>query len=81
MYIFIHLMQNRLATYLKHELFRYFFQKCIYGRNMMSKKITIDISDEIYEFLKIKADESETIEMVAATYLEEGINLEKTLRQ
>ncbi len=47
----------------------------------MSKKITIDISDEIYEFLEIKSDESETIEMVAATYLEEGINLEKTLRQ
>jgi hypothetical protein len=57
------------------------FQTCIYGRNMMSKKITIDISDEIYEFLKIKSDESESIEMVAATYLEEGINLEKTLQQ
>ncbi len=47
----------------------------------MSKQITIDVSDEIYEFLKIKADESETIEMIAANYLEEGINLEKTLRQ
>ena len=47
----------------------------------MSKQITIDISDEIYEFLEIKADESETLEMIAATYLEEGINLEKTLRQ
>ncbi|NOG59339.1 MAG: hypothetical protein HND53_02485 [Proteobacteria bacterium] len=47
----------------------------------MSKQITIDVSDEIYEFLKIKADESETIEMIAVNYLEEGINLEKTLRQ
>ena len=47
----------------------------------MSKQIILDISDEIYEFLEIKADESETIEMVAANYLEEGINLERTLRQ
>jgi predicted CopG family antitoxin len=47
----------------------------------MSKKITIDISDEVYEFLKTKADETETIEMIAVSYLEEGINLEKTLRQ
>lgn len=47
----------------------------------MSKQITIDVSDEVYEFLKIKADESETIEMIAVNYLEEGINLEKTLRQ
>jgi hypothetical protein len=47
----------------------------------MSKQITIEVSDEIYEFLKIKADETETIEMVAENYLEEGINLEKTLRQ
>jgi|GEM_PF-2736890 len=47
----------------------------------MSKTITIDISDEIYEFLEIKSDESETIEIIAANYLEEGINLEKTLRQ
>ena len=47
----------------------------------MSKQITIDVSDEIYEFLKIKADELETIEIIAANYLEEGINLEKTLRQ
>lgn len=47
----------------------------------MSKQITIEISEEIYDFLATKADESETIEMVAANYLEEGINLEKTLRQ
>jgi predicted DNA-binding protein len=47
----------------------------------MSKQITIEISDETYEFLDSKSDETETIEMVAATYLEEGINLEKTLRQ
>ena len=47
----------------------------------MSKQITIDVSDEIYEFLASKTDETETIEIVAATYLEEGINLEKTLRQ
>lgn len=51
------------------------------GEKIMSKQITIEISDEIYEFLNIKADETETIEMIAATYLEEGINLEKTLRQ
>lgn len=47
----------------------------------MSKQITIDVSDDIYDFLESKSDESETIEMVAASYLEEGINLEKTLRQ
>lgn len=47
----------------------------------MGKQITIEISEEIYDFLVIKADESETIEVVAANYLEEGINLEKTLRQ
>jgi len=47
----------------------------------MNKQITIEVSDEVYEFLEIKSDESETIEMVAAGYLEEGINLEKTLRQ
>jgi len=47
----------------------------------MIKQITIDISDEVYEFLKIKADESETIEMIAVNYLEEGIDIEKTLRQ
>jgi hypothetical protein len=47
----------------------------------MSKQITIDVSDEVYEFLKIKADETETVEMIAVNYLEEGINLEKTLRQ
>ena len=47
----------------------------------MSREITIEINDEIYAFLASKADETESIEMVAATYLEEGINLEKTLRQ
>jgi hypothetical protein len=47
----------------------------------MSKQITIDISDELYEFLESKADDSETIAMIAADYLEEGINLEKTLQQ
>ncbi|MEO1926065.1 MAG: hypothetical protein ABGY08_08785 [Gammaproteobacteria bacterium] len=47
----------------------------------MSKQITIDISNEVYEFLKIKADDSETIEMIAVNYLEEGIDIEKTLRQ
>jgi len=47
----------------------------------MSKQITIEVSDEIYEFLDSKSDDTETIEIVAATYLEEGINLEKTLRQ
>ena len=47
----------------------------------MSKQITIEVSDEIYKFLDSKSDENETIEMVAASYLEEGINIEKTLRQ
>lgn len=47
----------------------------------MSKEITIEVSDEVYEFLHSKSDDTETIEIVAATYLEEGINLEKTLRQ
>lgn len=47
----------------------------------MSKQITIEISNEMYEFLEIRADESESIEEVAVGYLEEGINLEKTLRQ
>jgi hypothetical protein len=47
----------------------------------MNKQITIDISNEFYEFLKIKADDSETIEMIAVNYLEEGIDIEKTLRQ
>lgn len=47
----------------------------------MSKKITIEISDEMYSYLELKADETDTIEMVAASYLEEGINLEKTLTQ
>ena len=47
----------------------------------MSKQITLEISDEVYDFLKIKADETETIEIIAVNYLEEGINLERTLRQ
>ncbi len=47
----------------------------------MSKQITIEISEEIYEFLRSKSDDNESIEMIAASYLEEGINLEKTLRQ
>ena len=46
----------------------------------MDKQITLDVSDEIYEFLRSKADESETIEMVALSYLEQGIEIEKTLR-
>ena len=47
----------------------------------MSQQITIEISDEIYEFLSSKSDDNESIEDVAISYLEEGINLEKTLRQ
>lgn len=47
----------------------------------MSKQITIEIDDDIYEFLSSKTSDTETIEMVAADYLEEGINIEKTLRQ
>ena len=46
----------------------------------MGKQIIIEVSDEVYEFLASKADENESIEMVAVGYLEEGINLEKTLR-
>lgn len=46
----------------------------------MSKQITLDVSDEVYEFLLVKADETETIEMVANSYLEQGIEIEKTLR-
>lgn len=46
----------------------------------MSNQITLDISDEIYAFLKTKIDETETIEMVALSYLEQGIEIEKTLR-
>ena len=47
----------------------------------MSKQITIEISDQIYEFLELKADETDTIETLASEYLQEGINLEMTLRQ
>ena len=47
----------------------------------MSKQITIEVSDEIYEFLISKSDEDEPLEAVAVSYLEEGMNLEKTLRQ
>ena len=47
----------------------------------MSKEITIIVSDEVYEFLKLKSDELDTVEVLAAEYLEEGINLEMTLRQ
>ena len=47
----------------------------------MSRQITLDVSDEIYEFLRTKADETETIEMVAVAYLEQGVEIEKTLRQ
>lgn len=47
----------------------------------MSKEITIEITDEIYEFLELKADTTDTIETLAAEYLQEGINLEMTLRQ
>lgn len=46
----------------------------------MGNQITLDISDEIYTFLKTKIDETETIEMVALSYLEQGIEIEKTLR-
>lgn len=46
----------------------------------MSNQITFDVNDEIYEFLSSKTDESETIEMVALSYLEQGIEIEKTLR-
>lgn len=46
----------------------------------MSNQITLNVSDEVYEFLRIKTDESETIEMVALSYLEQGIEIEKTLR-
>ena len=47
----------------------------------MSKQITIDIDDDMYDFLASKANDSETIEMIAVDYLEEGISIEKTLRQ
>lgn len=47
----------------------------------MSRQITLDVSDEIYEFLQTKADETESIEMVAISYLEQGVEIEKTLRQ
>jgi hypothetical protein len=46
----------------------------------MTKQITIEVSDETYEFLESKTDETETVETVAVEYLLEGINLEKTLR-
>jgi hypothetical protein len=46
----------------------------------MSNQITLDVNDEIYEFLRSKTDESETIEMIALSYLEQGIEIEKTLR-
>ena len=46
----------------------------------MNKQITLDVSDEVYEFLRSKADETETLEMVAVSYLEQGIEIEKTLR-
>ena len=46
----------------------------------MSKQITLDVTDEVYEFLRTKSDETETIEMVAVSYLEQGIEIEKTLR-
>jgi hypothetical protein len=45
----------------------------------MSKEIILEVSDEIYAFLQIKTDDGETMEDVAISYLEEGINLEKTL--
>ena len=47
----------------------------------MSRQITIEVSDEVYDFLKSRSNDEETIEMVASDYLEEGINIEKTLRQ
>jgi negative regulator of replication initiation len=47
----------------------------------MSKKITIEIDDDLYDFLASKVTDSETIELLAVDYLEEGINIEKTLRQ
>ena len=47
----------------------------------MSKQITIEVTDEVYEFLLSRSSDEDTIEMVAAEYLEEGINIEKTLRQ
>ena len=46
----------------------------------MSNQITLNVSDEVYEFLKTKTDENETIEMIALSYLEQGIEIEKTLR-
>jgi len=45
----------------------------------MSKAITIVVSDEIYELLELKSEGIETVEILAAEYLEEGINLEMTL--
>ena len=47
----------------------------------MSRLITIEISDKIYEFLQSKADDADTVETLAVEYLEEGIKLEMTLRQ
>ena len=47
----------------------------------MSKTITIEISEETYNFLMSKSDESETVEMLASEYLEQGISIEQTLRQ
>ena len=47
----------------------------------MSRQITIEISDEIYSFLESRSDDEETVEMIAAEYLEQGISIEQTLRQ
>lgn len=46
----------------------------------MSKTITIEISDEMYQFLASRADEEDTLEMLATEYLEQGISIEQTLR-
>ena len=46
----------------------------------MTKIITIEISDEMYNFLQSKSDEEETVEMLASEYLEQGVSIEQTLR-
>ena len=47
----------------------------------MSKTISIEVTGEVYEYLAMLADAGESIGQLAVGYLEEGINLEKTLRQ
>ena len=47
----------------------------------MNKVIAIEVDEETYAFLQSKVNADESIEMIALDYLQEGINLERTLRQ